>query len=174
MNEAWIYEANADNSARFILGKRGENPIVCIGVNPSTAEPGKLDNTIHCVESRAQRNGYDSWIMINLYPQRETNPDNLHIRCDPQLHAENLEVINRHIRPYPYDIWAAWGSLVEKRKYLLRLFADIYMYLNPRSSLYSVGKKSKNGHPHHPLYLKKDLPFERFDLTSYMLKEKNQ
>ncbi len=39
---------------RFILGEAGENPLVCIGVNPSTAEPDKLDNTHRQLKARSE------------------------------------------------------------------------------------------------------------------------
>lgn len=45
MPEQWLYEHNDDNSARYVLGTVGENPLVCFGVNPSTAEPNALDAT---------------------------------------------------------------------------------------------------------------------------------
>ena len=33
---------------------------------------------------------------------------------------------------------------------------------------YSVGARSKKGHPHHPLYLRKDEKLKPFDVNSYL------
>lgn len=33
---------------------------------------------------------------------------------------------------------------------------------------YSAGKRSKKGHPHHPLYLRKDSPLDPFDVDGYL------
>ncbi len=33
---------------------------------------------------------------------------------------------------------------------------------------FSAGKRSKKGHPHHPLYLRKDSPLDPFDVESYV------
>jgi hypothetical protein len=33
---------------------------------------------------------------------------------------------------------------------------------------FSAGKKSKKGHPHHPLYLRKDSLLEEFDVDGYL------
>ena len=33
---------------------------------------------------------------------------------------------------------------------------------------YSSGAVSKKGHPHHPLYLKKDSPLDLFDIENYL------
>jgi len=73
----WIYENNKDNTCRFVLGTVGKNLLVCIGVNPSTAEPDKLDNTLKSVARISEANGFDSCIMINVCPQRATNQDDI-------------------------------------------------------------------------------------------------
>ena len=33
---------------------------------------------------------------------------------------------------------------------------------------FSAGKKSKKGHPHHPLYLRKDSLLDSFDVAGYV------
>ena len=48
----WLYERTIDNAARFVLGTIGANPLICFGINPSTAEPGNLDPTVNYVSSR--------------------------------------------------------------------------------------------------------------------------
>ena len=35
---------------RYILGTAGKKPLITIGINPSTAEPDNLDNTLKSVE----------------------------------------------------------------------------------------------------------------------------
>lgn len=106
---SWIYETNSDNSARYILGERGENPLVCIGVNPSTAEPDKLDPTLRSVKAWAKRLGFDGWIMLNLYPQRATNPNDLPQRRKPYLTDVNNYKISKFFynEPKYTTIWAA-------------------------------------------------------------------
>ena len=42
----WIYINTDDNKYRFVLGTKGEHPLICLGVNPSTATPQKLDTTL--------------------------------------------------------------------------------------------------------------------------------
>ena len=73
----WIYVPNEYVDYRYILGTRGENPLICIGINPSTAKPDDLDNTLKSVERTALFNGYDSFIMFNVYAQRATNPNDM-------------------------------------------------------------------------------------------------
>jgi len=44
-------------------------------INPNTAEPKHLDNTMKSVDRLAKTNGFDSWIMMNVYPEPHTNPN---------------------------------------------------------------------------------------------------
>ena len=39
----WYYEPHTYQSYRYVLGRVGKHPLVCIGINPSTAQPGALD-----------------------------------------------------------------------------------------------------------------------------------
>jgi hypothetical protein len=42
----WLYAPNFYSEYRYILGTRGKRPLICIGINPSTAKPDALDNTL--------------------------------------------------------------------------------------------------------------------------------
>ncbi len=41
-----LYRCNADDSARFLLGRSGCRMLFVLGLNPSTATRGKADMTI--------------------------------------------------------------------------------------------------------------------------------
>ena len=73
----WLYVPDFYTEYRYILGTRGKKPLICVGINPSTAQPGRLDNTLKSVERIALGNGYDSFIMFNVYAQRATDPDTM-------------------------------------------------------------------------------------------------
>lgn len=163
----WIYENSADNRARYILGESGTRPLVCIGINPSTAEPDKLDPTLRAVKAWSKRLGFDGWIMLNLYPLRATNPDDLPEIANLSLHELNLSKIARCLSGYEGDlsIWAAWGNLITKRPYLIQCFTDVLGTVEINVKIvdwFTVGPKSKLGHPHHPLYLSAKCTPETF------------
>ena len=42
----WIYRFLSEKEDRFVLGEMGLSPLVCFGINPSTAVPEKLDRTL--------------------------------------------------------------------------------------------------------------------------------
>ena len=169
--DKWIYETDYNNQVRYLLGTKGQKPLLCVGINPSTAEPEKLDNTLRSVQRLTLNNGYDSWIMINIYPQRATNPDDLHLEIDLEIHKKNLNEINSILNEYQADIWAAWGTIIEKRNYLRRCLFDIYnLTLDRKCRWVTLGKESKLGHPHHPLYLNSREKVKNFDIVKYINK----
>lgn len=168
----WLYVPNFYSEYRYILGTRGEKPLICIGINPSTAAPDDLDNTLKSVERVALHNGYDSFIMFNVYAQRATNPDDMEPACNPALHRENMEAFDYVLsldKARAPAVWAAWGTIIEKRDYLPNCVRDMIRIGEARNAVwYSAGKRSKKGHPHHPLYLRKDSVLEPFDVSGYL------
>ena len=168
--DEWLYAPNFYSEYRYILGTRGKNPLICIGINPSTAQPGDLDNTLKSVERIAIGNGFDSFIMFNVYAQRATDPDAMEKQCNLQLHKENLEAF-RYVLSISENpaVWAAWGTIIEKRDYLPQCLKDMLAVGQEYgASWYCAGKRSKKGHPHHPLYLRKDEKLQRFDVLDYL------
>ena len=167
---SWLYVPNFYTEYRYILGTRGKNPLICIGINPSTAKPGDLDNTLKSVERIALHNGFDSFIMFNVYAQRATDPDTMERQCNLQLHKENMEafryVLSISQKP---TVWAAWGTIIEKRLYLFACLQDMLTIGESYGAAWvCAGKCSKKGHPHHPLYLRKDELVRPFDTKNYL------
>ena len=118
----WYYEPHTYQPYRFVLGRVGRHPLVCIGINPSTAQPGALDPTLKAVLA-------------------QTEP----------------------------PMWAAWGTLIEKRDYLPGLMREMVALTREKNIPWvTFGKCSKKGHPHHPLYLRKDSTPEPFDVENYL------
>ena len=170
-SKRWLYVPDFYCDYRYILGTRGQHPLICVGINPSTAEPDNLDNTLKSVERIALNNGFDSFIMFNVYAQRATDPDDMELKLNPLLHAQNMKAFEYilSLSAESPAVWAAWGNIIEKRGYLRDCVADM-IALGERygARWYSAGKISKKGHPHHPLYLKKDTPLDEFAVDEYI------
>ena len=166
----WLYAPNFYSEYRYILGTRGQKPLICIGINPSTAQPDDLDNTLKSVQRIALGNGYDSFLMFNVYAQRATDPDAMEKVCNPLLHRENMEAF-RYVLSLSDSpaIWAAWGAVIEKRGYLKDCVRDMLDIGRQYSAQwYCAGAITKKGHPHHPLYLRKDEKLRPFDVEHYL------
>lgn len=168
--EKWLYAPNFYSEYRYLLGTRGKKPLICVGINPSTARPDALDNTLKSVQRIALGNGFDSFLMFNVYAQRATSPDDMEKICNPQLHRENLEAFRYILSLSPQPaIWAAWGAIIEKRKYLPQCVRDLLLAGEEvDAQWYCAGAISKKGHPHHPLYLRKDEKLRSFDVAAYL------
>lgn len=54
-------------------------------------------------------------------------------------------------------MWAAWGTLIEKRPYLFDALEQMLAIGEEYHAQWlTFGPRSKAGHPHHPLYLRRD------------------
>lgn len=167
----WIYIPDFYTGYRYVLGKVGKKPLITVGINPSTAEPENMDNTMKSVERITAGNGFDSFIMLNVYAQRATDPSNMDKEINMILHKENVKAFQWVLENCPEKpvIWAAWGTNIGKRKYLKECLADIIRISDSCNARWCrVGRCSVAGHPHHPLYLKKDSRIEEFDIKAYM------
>ncbi len=164
----WLYVPPDYQEYRYILGTLGQNPLICIGLNPSTARPDALDNTLKSVERVAKFNGFDSFLMMNLYAQRATRPKDMDDDYSDFLHRENLAAFS-FLLNRTKTVWAAWGAVMETRGYLTACMRDFVSLAESQGAHWvTAGQRSKKGHPHHPLYLKKDSVFEDFDIKSYL------
>lgn len=166
----WLYVPNRYSEYRYILGTRGHTPLICIGINPSTAAPDALDPTLQSVERIAFANGYDSFFMFNVYAQRATRPDDMETTCNKALHAENRKAFRYLLSLSPHPaVWAAWGNIIEKRGYLMDCMEDFAADGQAAGARwYTAGPLLKSGHPHHPLYLKRDTRLLDFDIQQYL------
>ena len=165
----WIYVPDFYTEYRYILGTRGVRPLICIGINPSTAEPDHLDPTLQSVERVAGHNGYDSFLMFNVYAQRATRPKDMERERNEALHRANMEAFDYILSLSECPaVWAAWGNIIEQRAYLKGCLSDmIAMGERHGARWYTAGRRSVRGHPHHPLYLKADSPLEDFAIREY-------
>ena len=170
----WIYIPDFYTEYRYVLGTRGRHPVICAGINPSTAEPDNLDPTLKSVSRIAASNGRDSWLMFNVYAQRATRPDDMDSVRNEILHRENMLAFHALLEMASRNgevplIWAAWGAIIEKRNWLKLCVHDMYETALPyHAEWVCAGKCSMKGHPHHPLYLRRNEQFHSFDIGGYL------
>lgn len=169
---------------RYILGEQfntsRKKTLICIGINPSTAIPEQLDPTLKRVQKYAYNSEkYGAWYMLNIYPQRATNPNNMDIEPDMEIHRNNLTAIKDLLSEVKEaDVWCAWGNLIRKRKYLYDLLLgntengiDGIISLFNTNYHFKAYASTVKGCPKHPLVISHDDKLK--DLTEAGLSELN-
>ena len=162
-----LYECNEDDSSRFILGKNGLRKIFVVGLNPSTANREQSDITVAKVERVASDNGFDGFVMTNLYPLRSTNPKNLPQKHKQSLSGQNIEsIIEVAATEKQPTFWAAWGSDITLRSYLLESLKNLKFAVERiNGSWVQYGELTKSGHPRHPSRISYQWCFKTFLIT---------
>ena len=137
---------------RFVLEKPGKRRLVVFGVNPSTADNKVADRTMGKVMGFAERNGFDGFVMLNLYPQRCTNSDNLDKELNVDLHKRNLEEIRNVISEMEKPVvLLAFGDTIRKRHYLKNCLRDIVNIVKESNPQWKqIGHPTALGNPRHP------------------------
>ena len=168
--DRWLYVPNRYSEYRYILGTRGKKPLICVGINPSTAAPDALDPTLQSAQRIALANGYDSFLMFNVYAQRATRPDDMEPTLNPILHVENRKAFRYLLSLSECPaVWAAWGNIILKRGYLTDCMRDFAADGRAAGARwFTAGPLLKSGQPHHPLYLKGDTKLLDFDIEAYL------
>lgn len=132
--------------------------VAFIGLNPSTADETLNDPTItRCIQF-AKDWGFGSFVMLNLFGLRSTDPNGLKGVSDP-VGPENDKYIDLMIEQ-GRTIVAAWGSHKCVEKLIVPRAAEVLKRI-PNSLCLGT---NADGMPKHPLYLKrttKPVPYER-------------
>lgn len=183
-----------DDKRRFVLGEvTGNNPLICFGINPSKAKiaDSKLqtDRTIAKIRHIVDIEKYDGWIMLNLYAQVTSEPNNLDKVLISNLHNKNIEEIEKILNRFPNsNILACWGNLIEERKYLkyclkgLKIGNNIadYSFLGKIKDIKGItsltkdrkwfyrGIITKKGHPKHQIGTKNSARLQKFNIDEYI------
>lgn len=169
---------SADGVYRYDLTRTwGEGKrVLWVMLNPSTATASDDDPTIRRCIGFSKDWGYGGLVVCNLYALRSTNPKGL-LAVDDPIGPENETTI-RHWMTHPSIemMVCAWGAHVDMPNLPRRLTPERWtqhLPVDPEDeefgltdyrwvpSTFCLGR-SKNGHPRHPLYLKRDadlLPY---------------
>jgi hypothetical protein len=126
--------------------------VLFVGLNPSTADEKVNDPTIIRCMNYAKAWNYGGVIMANLFAFRSTDPKNLKNQLDPIGFENDLWI--QKLASEAQLVIAAWGThgtLLNRNQEVKKMFKNLLCL-----------ELSKDGHPKHPLYLKKDLTPKKF------------
>jgi len=165
-----IYSNARSDAWRFTLGNSGSRMLLTVGLNPSTATKEKSDTTVAKVEVVARRNGFDGFVMLNLYPVRSTDFNALPLDVDAEAFLENFRQIERLLADNPNAVlWVAWGESILARSYFVDAAKELFVRSEKYGiSLWHYGALTNSGHPRHPSRLSCTWSFSRFDKERYL------
>ena len=132
------------------------------GVNPSKANEEESDPTITRVITTAACNGYNTCLMLNLYPLRNKNPDELPEHPDKDLvalkywvkYGDNsiiAQIKDIQKKEKSVDILLAFGGCIKERDYLKTCFEEIVKKIKEIKPCYKVLALTQDGFPAHPI-----------------------
>lgn len=150
--DIYRYNGEGENSDRFVLGRSGDKPLLALCLNPSTATDEDPDATMRRLKGLAELNGFNGFVMINLYPQRSRSPYNLEREINPERHKNNLAEIARIAEELKFDtVLAAWGNNIKNRAYLRhKCLKEIAATLSEHSIKWKCISLTALRHPKHP------------------------
>lgn len=130
-----------------------------IGLNPSTADERKNDNTItRCIDFAA-RWGFGAMLMTNAFAWRDTHPVEMKKQKDPEGDPRNLDRI-LELAETATMIVPAWGSH-GKFRYRDRKLREA---LRPFQAKIRAFHISMQGQPDHPLMQPREVELVHFPL----------
>ena len=139
-----------NDNKRFLLEISGEKPLVVIGVNPSKANAVESDRTVDRAMYIAEQNGYDGLLIINLYPQRTTDPTKLHQNAEEDLNRQNIETITDLVNRVTYPtVLLSYGDLLLSRVYLKENLKKILAMFPDTTKWLKMGELTVKGNPRH-------------------------
>lgn len=176
MNNRFSFPEN-DKTKRYLLGELGNNNILCVGLNPSTADKDVTDPTSISIEKIAYNHSYDGWVLVNLYPKRTSKPKMLEILADKDAIKRNYQHIEEAIKKYNIqNVWLAWGNNVVERKYFNDCIVNLSQVLQKFDlNILSIGTNDTK-HPTHPSPQAINMKFKngkkveliKFDFEEYL------
>ncbi len=135
---------------RYILWRiwnRHKDCAVFIGLNPSTANEIEDDPTIRRCIRFAKDWGFGGLYMLNLFAYRTTDPKELKNTFQP-IGSNNDNFLKTYSDlKLTVACWGTQGTLFNRGKNVIDLLG--------RGKLSCLGI-TKEGHPKHPLYLRRD------------------
>lgn len=128
----------------------GNKLIMWIGLNPSTADEQKLDPTLTRIRGFSEREGFDGFLMTNIFGFRATDPKEM-IRTPDPVGPENDAALLKAAKRCDQVVvaWGAHGIHQDRALAVAKLLG--------KHKLWCLGT-TKDGYPRHPLYVKGGQP----------------
>ena len=135
-----------------LLAENQDGYVAFIGLNPSTADESRDDPTVRRCLGFTKAWGYRRMCMLNLFAFRATDPAVMKAEPDP-AGPENVAMLVRRASEASLVIaaWGCHGAWLGQDQKIIELLPMLCCL-----------KRTKHGHPQHPLYLPRGLQPQPF------------
>ena len=136
---------------RYKFEMRGENELIIIGINPSTARGVSKnfsqwtdDQTIRKAKGFVTRsisalNKFNGFLMLNVCAQSAKKPEKLALVRDVVLHNKNLDKIKKYLEgKNGISVLLSYGDLIFERAYLKQNLREIIAELQKHAEWYKM------------------------------------
>jgi hypothetical protein len=151
-------EIDITKKYRYLLGRKWDEnlpQVTFIMLNPSTADDKKLDYTlIRCIDFAQSWKKYGSLELVNLFAYRATYPTELGEVDDP-VGPDNDHYIKLATQRADLIV-LAWGVGANKHTRIKNRDKEVLSLISGQQPIYCL-QLTKEGHPHHPIGLTKNL-----------------
>lgn len=139
-----------DKIYRYTLSRTWDSTkptVLFIGLNPSIADENVDDPTVTRCINFAKDWGYGTLLMANLFAYRTTYPKEIYLIDDP-IGKDNDYYLLECVKQSDLIIacWGNNGTYMDREKIIKELVPNLYCL-----------QKNKNGTPHHPLRLPRNI-----------------
>ena len=139
-----------DKIYRYTLSRTWDSTkptVLFIGLNPSIADENVDDPTVTRCINFAKDWGYGTLLMANLFAYRSTYPKEIYLIDDP-IGKDNDYYLLECVKQSDLIIacWGNNGTYMGREKIIKELVPNLYCL-----------QKNKNGTPHHPLRLPRNI-----------------
>lgn len=162
-----------DENCRYLIGTVGEKPLICIGLNPSSATPSKTDNTFRRLQNIAKFNDFDSIIVFNLYPflNSETYKKSSIINEQEKINFQVISDIIQELSVFmKLKFLFCWGYNIKSyENYKCNRRKMCQILENFSKDIYCL-KRTKENNPISPVFMKTNTTLQNFedDFESYL------
>ncbi|HEY9777359.1 MAG TPA: DUF1643 domain-containing protein [Planktothrix sp.] len=148
---------------RYALWRQWDSTLPCVAfimLNPSQADAVKNDQTISNCIAFAMHLGFGAMEVVNLFAYRTSDPRELRQVLDP-VGTNNDRFIRDACKRADRLIvaWGNHGALGDRSGAVKGILAEV-----DRDKISCFGI-TMQGHPRHPLYVKRSAPLQQFYLT---------
>lgn len=113
---------------------------MCIGLNPSTANANKNDQTISYLIKMLTKLGYGGFYMTNLFAWISSKPDDL-LTCEDALGENDNKM--KEVEALCQDVIACWGNFKQAEQRIKEVLPNY-----PNAKCFGA---TASGRPFHPL-----------------------